>query len=128
MASGAVTAFLWSMIRGGWSFGSQIESGDPLYIKSTAAAYSVLAMTQMANLLQARSEKLSVFEIGFFKNKYAIFSIFISFGILLCFLYIPFIQKYLHLSPIDWKDWLVVIGSMLAVFFFEEARKSENKK
>ena len=115
------------MIRGGWTFGAPIVGSDPLYIKSTSAAYAVLAMTQMANLLGARSEKLSVFEVGFFKNKYLIFSIFISFGILLCFLYVSFIQKYLHLSPIDSKDWMMVIGSMLAVFFFEEARKAESK-
>ncbi|HEX7586332.1 MAG TPA: cation-transporting P-type ATPase [Patescibacteria group bacterium] len=125
MATGAVVAFMWSMLRGGWQFKFKIDSNSLLYLKSTTAAYAVLSMTQMANLLQSRSEKLTPLQLGFFKNKYAIGAIFISIGILLSFMYAPFFQKYLHMSPIDWKDWLVVIVSVLAVFFFEEARKEE---
>jgi Ca2+-transporting ATPase len=127
MATGAVVAFLWSMTRGGWHFGQSIDFSSALYIKSTAATYAVLSMTQMANLLQARSEKLSVFAIGFFKNKYVIGAIFISVGMLLSFLHVPFFQRYLHMAPIDGWDWLVVAGATLAVFFFEEARKAEEK-
>lgn len=129
MALGAVIAFLWSMIRGGWNFGQAITSANTLlYIKSTTAAYAVLSMTQMANLLQSRSEKLSPFQLGFFKNYYAIGSIFISIGILLSFMYLPFCQKYLHMSPIDKFDWLVVIFSVLVVFLWEELRKFKARK
>jgi potassium/sodium efflux P-type ATPase len=127
MATGGVIAFLWSMKRGGWNFGEKIDVNSWLYIKSTSATYAVLSMTQMANLMQARSEKLSVFAIGFFKNKYAIGAIIISVAMLLCLMYVPFLQKYLHMSPIDCKDWLIVLGTTLAVFIFEEARKAENK-
>ncbi|MCX6762249.1 MAG: cation-transporting P-type ATPase [Candidatus Moranbacteria bacterium] len=127
MAVGAIVVFLWSMKRGGWDFGQKIDFSSALYIKSTAATYAVLAMTQMANLLQARSEKLSVFAIGFFKNKYVIGAILISVGMLFSFLHIPFFQHYLHMAPIDAWDWLVVAGATLAVFLFEEARKAEEK-
>ena len=85
-------------------------------------------MTQMANLLQARSEKLSVFTIGFFKNLYALGAIVISVLMLLALMYVPLLQQYLHMAKIDWQDWLVVIISVLAVFIFEEARKSEENK
>ena len=125
MATGAAIAFIWSMIRGGWHFGEKIGPDEILYIKSTTAAYAVLSMTQMANLLQSRSERFSPFQLGFFKNKHAIGSIFISFGMLLLFMYLPFCQKYLGMLPIDWKDWMVVAGSFSAVYFWEEARKSE---
>jgi potassium/sodium efflux P-type ATPase len=127
MTTGAVAAFLWSMKRGGWDFGQKVDFSSALYIKSTTATYAVLAMTQMANLLQARSEKLSVFAIGFFKNKYVIGAIFVSVGMLLAFMYLPFFQKYLHMAPIDLWDWLVVAGATLAVFLFEEARKAEER-
>jgi len=127
MAAGAIAAFLWSMTRGGWHFGQPIDFSSALYIKSTAATYAVLSMTQMANLLQARSEKLSVFALGFFKNKYVIGAILVSVGMLLAFLHVPFFQRYLHMAPIDGWDWLVVVGATLAVFLFEEARKAEEK-
>jgi Ca2+-transporting ATPase len=78
--------------------------------------------------LQSRSEKLSPFQLGFFKNIYALFAIAISFIMLLAFMYLPILQKYLHMSPIDWRDWLVVLISFIAVFLFEEARKGEINK
>jgi Ca2+-transporting ATPase len=127
MATGAVVTFVWSMLRGGWHFGGALGVESALYIKSTTAAYAVLSMTQMANLLQSRSEKLSPFELGFFKNKYAIGAVLISIGMLLSFMYLPFFQHYLRMLPIDWKDWLMVIVATIAVFLFEEARKGEEK-
>jgi Ca2+-transporting ATPase len=125
MAIGAVIAFILSMQRGGWNFGNKIDTSSVLYIKSTTVAYAVLSISQLANLLQARSETLSVFAIGFFKNRFAIGAIFLSFGILLSFMYVPLFQQYLHMLPITWKDWLAVVVSAMAVFIFEEGRKSE---
>lgn len=128
MAIGAVIAFILAMKRGGWDFGNKIDANSVLYIKSTSAAYAVLSMSQMANLLQSRSENLSVFAVGFFKNKYAIGAILISIGILLAFMYVPFFRLYLHMAPIGWQDWLMVAATTLAVFVFEEGRKAERKK
>jgi Ca2+-transporting ATPase len=84
-------------------------------------------MAQMANLLQSRSEKLTPFELGFFKNKFVIGSIFISFGILIAFMYLPFFQKYLRLSPIVWQDWLIVALTALVVYVFENVRKKRGR-
>jgi magnesium-transporting ATPase (P-type) len=128
MATGGVVAFLWSMLRGGWQFGESFSVDSILYLKSTTAAYAVLSMTQMANLLQARSETLSPFQLGFFKNRYAIGAIVISLVILLLFMYLPFCQQYLRMLPIDGYDWLVVLGSFLVVFFWEEMRKEDVRK
>jgi hypothetical protein len=61
--------------------------------------------------------------LGFFKNKHAIFSIFISFGILMMFMYMPFFQKYLGMRPIAWQDWVVVGITTLAVYVAESIRK-----
>jgi P-type Ca2+ transporter type 2C len=127
MAAGAVVTFIWSMWRGGWRFGDSIAHNPELYIRSTSATFAVLAMTQMANLLHSRSETLSPFKLGFFRNKFAIISIFISLGILLSFMYLPFFRYYLHMSPIFWQDWMMVVICTVAVFLFEEARKEGSK-
>lgn len=125
MATGAAVAFILSMKRGGWDFGNKIDTASVLYMKSTSVTYAVLAMSQMANLLEARSEDLSVFTLGFFKNKYALGAIVISSSILISFMYIPFFQQNLRMLPIDWQDWMAVVATILAVFFFEEGRKKE---
>jgi Ca2+-transporting ATPase len=128
MAAGAVVTFIWSMWRGGWRFGETMANNPVHYVRATSATYAVLAMTQMANLLHSRSETLSPFKLGFFKNKFAIISILISLGILLSFQYVPFFQYYLQMSPIEWQDWLMVIVWTIMVFLFEEARKESVKK
>ncbi|HPN96259.1 MAG TPA: cation-transporting P-type ATPase [Candidatus Moranbacteria bacterium] len=125
MATGAVITFLWSMMRGGWHFGEKIAFDSLLYMKSTSATYAVLSMTQMANFLESRSERFSPFKLGFFKNKYAIGALIISVFMLLALLYVPFFQKYLGMRPIDGIDWLMVAIFTLAVFLWEEMRKSE---
>jgi len=128
MALSAVIAFIWSLKRGGWSWGDSLDPESILYLKSTSATYAVIAMTQMANLLQARSEIFSVFKIGFFKNKFAIISIFISISLLLLFLYLPLCQRYFHLYPIDRLDWLMVLLATVTVFSVEELRKKLLRK
>lgn len=127
MAACGTLTFLLSMMRGGWQVGGDFAKDSSLYVKSTTATYAVLAMTQMANLLHARSEKLSPFVIGFFKNRFAIFSIFISFFILLGLMYVPLFQKYLMMAPIDAWDWVMVAVSFVVVFLFEEGRKKFQK-
>lgn len=123
MSLGAITAFLWSMKRGGWNFGEVIAKDSFLYIKSTTATYAVISMSQMANLLQSRSKRFSPFRLGFFRNKFAIFSIFVSVGVFFGFMYLPICQKYLHMLPIEKEDWLMVLITFLAIFIFEEIRK-----
>ena len=115
------------MTRGGWHFGQSIDFSSALYIKSTAAAYAVLSMTQMANLLQAPQRKTFRVRSRIFQKQICHRGDCHFGGMLLSFLHIPFFQRYLHMAPIDGWDWLVVAGATLAVFLFEEARKAEEK-
>jgi len=123
MSISAVVTFVWSMKRGGWNWGDTVDTDSLLYIKSTSAAYAVIAMTQMANLLESRSESLSIFKVGIFKNKFAVASIFMSVALLFTFLHFPLCQEYFHLSPIDNIDWMMVFLAALATLFLEELRK-----
>lgn len=123
MASGAVAAFFLSMLRGGWMYGDAIDIRSVLYLQSTTAAYAVISMTQMANLFQSRSETLSPFRLGFFRNKYALGAIGISVSLLLVFIHTPVLQDYLGLRPILYQDWSFVVFMVAVVFLFEEWRK-----
>ena len=128
MAVGALVAFLLSMKRGGWEFGNKIDTNSVLYMRSTTVAYAVLSMTQMANLLQARSERLPVMVLGFFKNRFAIGAIVLSVVLLLCFMYVPVIAHSLRMMPIGILDWVAVMVMVVVVFFSEEVYKRFSQK
>lgn len=123
MAACAVAAFILSMFREGWRWGQEIDIHSQIYLQSTTVTYAVISMTQMANLLHSRSESLSPFTIGIFKNRYAIGAIFLSILMLLCFVYLPFFNRYLQTRPISMIDWFVVMGAVIIVYLLEEARK-----
>lgn len=123
MAIGAVTAFLLSLLRNGWEWGSSINGDSFLYQKATAAAYTTLALTQMANLLQSRSATISFFRLRFFGNLWVWGALFASVGMLWAVTsYTPF-QGILGMQTPDILDWSVAFLFTLLVFFFEEARK-----
>lgn len=123
MAVGAIVTFIYSLWRHGWHFGQAIASDNPIYLKAATAAYIVLAITQMANLLQSRSENLSFFKVGVFRNMYVWGAIAFSFTLAWAFLNLSFFRMYLHMVPIDRTDWALVAFFTVAVFIYEEWRK-----
>lgn len=125
MAIGGVIAFLLSMIRGGWHWGDVIALDSALYQKSTAATYTTLALTQMANLLQSRSATLSFFAIPFFSNPWIWISMAFSIVLLWAFTSTPFLQSALNMQTPDALDWAVAITMTAIVFAYEEFRKRD---
>ncbi len=123
MAIGGVTAFLFVLIREGWEFGATIDPASLMYRHATTATYVTLALTQMANLLQSRSETRSFFKMPFFSNPMIFVGMGISISMLFAFTRLPFFQNVLGMAPIDRIDWIVAWCFTLFVFFFEEARK-----
>lgn len=123
MAAGAVLAFIASLLRDGWQWGQSLDVNDSRYLKALTVTYMVLAVTQMANLLQSRSETVSFFRMGIFRNLYVWGAIGMSMAILWLFLHVPFFQEHLYMRPIDGVDWIVVMLVTGLVFFYEEWRK-----
>ncbi|QQS20948.1 MAG: cation-translocating P-type ATPase [Candidatus Moraniibacteriota bacterium] len=122
MALGAVTAFLLSLLRGGWQWGDAIDTHSALYQKSTAATYTTLALTQMANLLQSRSATLSFFSLPFFSNPWIWISMTFSLFLLWVVTSSP-LQSLLSLQTPDALDWMTAMTFTVLIFTYEEIRK-----
>lgn len=123
MAIGAVVAFLLSLLRGGWEWGSAIDTESFLYQKSTAAAYLTLALTQMANLLQSRSATLSFFRLKLFGNPWIYGALAGSVALMWLVTSVPPFQTILGMQTPDALDWSVAALFTALIFFYEEARK-----
>lgn len=82
-----------------------------------------MAMFQWFNALNCRSEKKSVFELGFFSNKWLLLAITVVFGLQFFVIYNPFMQKIFSTKPISAAQWGLVLLVSSSIFFIEEIRK-----
>jgi Ca2+-transporting ATPase len=78
-------------------------------VTSRTIALSTLIMSQLIHVFECRSERHSIFEIKLFTNMYLVGAVGISISMLLCVLYIPFMQGVFHTSALDIGQWGIVI-------------------
>jgi len=89
--------------------------------KARTGAFTVMAFTQLFNVLNMRSLKRSIFKIGLFSNKFIITSLIASVFLLATVLYVPFFQgvfKFVSLSLLEiliiilLSSWVLWLGEL----------------
>lgn len=86
-------------------------------------AFSTLAFFQMANVLAIRSEKHSVFSIGFFSNPQLILAVLSTIILQLSVIYIPSLEKVFSTVPLSLSQLLLCVVVSSSLFFFIELDK-----
>lgn len=82
-----------------------------------------MAMFQWFNAFNCRSEKRSIFELGFFSNKWLLLAISGVLGLQFFVIYNPVMQKIFNTKPVTFYQWLLVFVVSSSVFIIEEIRK-----
>jgi Ca2+-transporting ATPase len=77
--------------------------------KARTGAFTVMAFTQLFNVFNMRSLKLSAFKIGFFSNKYINMSVITSIILLAGVIYLPFFQNIFQFATLTAIELLVII-------------------
>jgi Ca2+-transporting ATPase len=85
------------------------------YLKNDLAlartmAFTTLVFSQMFHVFDCRSEIYSVFEAGFFKNKYLLLAASCSICMHLMVIYNPVLSGIFATVPMGFHDWLLVLG------------------
>jgi Ca2+-transporting ATPase len=114
MCVGTLALFNWELAAGvAWN-------------RARTMAFTVLVMFQMFNVLNCRSEKHSLFKIGFLSNKYLMTAIAISILLQMAVIYIPPLQLLFETVPLSAIDWIVVTLISAMVFVAVEIGKFAN--
>ena len=127
-AAAVISAYYFVLFQGGWKPGMQLEPNDttftnPLHLKAITIIFVGIVVMQIANVFACRSEKHSVFKIGFFDNKLIMLGIAFELVFTALLIYTPFFQKIFNTIGLGWKDWAILFVFMVVIFFAEEARK-----
>jgi Ca2+-transporting ATPase len=121
-------AYFMVLYQGGWRFGQQLETDptsftNPLHLKAMTILFAGIVIMQIANVFACRSEKHSVFKLGFFDNQLISWGIVFELIFIAVLVYVPFFQKLFNTIALGWKDWSVLFILMIIIFFIEELRK-----
>ena len=95
--------------------------------KARTGAFCVMTLTQLFNVLNMRSLKKSIFEVGFFTNKYITASILISVILLFIVIYVPFFQKVFQFATLEPMELLTIVLLSSLVLVFGELYKYMKK-
>lgn len=105
-------AFIWAL---------RSYNGD-LFISRTVA-FTTLILAELVRAHSSRSERYSVFKLGFFSNLTLIWASLLSFFLLLIVLYLPFLQGIFKTYPLSFRDWIIIIMLCLIPLIAGEINK-----
>jgi len=70
-----------------------------------------------------RSERMSVFKLGIFSNRYMQYAVGLSVGLLLLVVFVPFLNPIFNTHPMNMNEWSVVLGFAIIPAIVEELTK-----
>jgi Ca2+-transporting ATPase len=92
-------------------------------VKATTLSLSVLVAIEMFNSLNALSEDGSLLTMPPWVNPWLLVAMFVSFGLHLLILYVPFLAQVFSIVPLSFNEWLLVLAFAFPVILIDEILK-----
>jgi Ca2+-transporting ATPase len=92
------------------------------------AVFTVLCLSQLANVLAIRSERESLFAQGLFSNKPLLGAVALTFSLQLAAIYVPILNGVFKTEPLSAVELGVALGASSAVFLAVEGEKWLKRK
>ncbi len=122
-AIACLSGYFFAYWQAGWRLGQRLVSSGPVYEKARTMCLAGVVTTQIGNGYACRSEKESIFRVGFFSNRFYLVGIFSELLIIIAFVYLPFFQKIFGHQPLGLADWSYLFLWTPVIFFASETRK-----
>lgn len=120
---GSMSFYFYVLRQGGWHWGQNLPPGDLLYQQATSACLAGIICMQMMNAFMCRSDRRSIFSLGFFSNPMLLSGICSEIILLLIVVYTPFGNSIFHTASLPIHLWLFILPFMIWMMLTEEFRK-----
>jgi sodium/potassium-transporting ATPase subunit alpha len=119
----AMAGFFWFLNTQGWQWGTRLDWSDPLYKQATAVTFAAIVVAQVANVFACRSERVSVFRLGFFTNPLLLWGIACELVVLGVIVYTPVGNHIFGTGPIPAWVWPPLCVGAFGLLLADELRK-----
>lgn len=110
-------------VIGAFGLFAWMQSQGATLAEAQTAASSVFVMGEMAYLFNCRSLTRSMFRIGLFTNRPALWGSLGMIGLQVLFVHAPWMNRLFHTAPIGLDAWAAVALFSLAVYVIIEIEK-----
>jgi Ca2+-transporting ATPase len=86
-------------------------------------AFVTLSASELLRAFTARSERYSLFKIGFFSNKWMNWAVLASLVLMLAVVYLPFLNPVFQTVPLGWDQWKLILPLLLIPSIVAELTK-----
>jgi magnesium-transporting ATPase (P-type) len=126
----SLLAFFFVYWMAGWrpSMGvsamTEVAAFSAVYVMATTACHHTIVTTQMGNGFACRTERESIFKVGFFSNTFYLWGILSEFIILFMFLYVPPFPNFFGFEPVSIWVWVFMLACAPMPLIGDEIRKA----
>jgi len=92
-------------------------------VKAQTMVLVTIILFEMFNAFNSRSERHSIFKLGWFSNKWLVWAVLSSLFMMVLVLYVPYLGLLFHTVPLEFTDWMVALGVSCSALVFVELYK-----
>jgi Ca2+-transporting ATPase len=115
-------AGIWIAVVNLGIFDWALNSGKSL-VEAQALVFMTLNLMEFFAAFSFRSDRLSLLEVGIFKNRWLIGAVLISLGLTVILLYVPPLQDVFHTFALTTTDWVIVVIASVSILVILELGK-----
>jgi Ca2+-transporting ATPase len=86
-------------------------------------AFLVMSISELIHSLNMRNKRKSIFTIGFFTNKYLIYSIVLGLLLQVILVFTPGLNTLFKITPLNLNDWIIVLALSIVPLVINELVK-----
>jgi len=108
--------------------GRPLEIGHDIAFHWRTMLFTTLTLAQMGNALALRTNKDSVFQVGFLSNPYMVGAVLLTFVLQLAVIYVPFLQRAFDTQALTLNELLLTLAASAIVFIAVELDKWRRRR
>ena len=116
------TVAITAVVLGAFYIGRMWDPANRLLAQSMA--FVTLSASELVRAYTARSERVSLFRLGVFSNKYMQYAVALSIVLLMAVIYVPFLQPIFNTMALGAREWAVILPLLLVPSVAAEVTKA----
>lgn len=122
-ASAGFFSYFTILYSGGWEWGQELASTDPLYRTAITGFFASIVICQIADVIICRTRRQSLFMVGLFTNKLVLVGVAAELLLLASISYIPQFNIFFGTAPLELWQLALSVPFALVIFFGDEVRR-----